>query len=128
MTRYPLQGISGSSPTYTRFEEFEITLPDVSGFSNLTLGNNGYILTDLGDGTFNFQQLESNTMYATRVDFITDNDLYRGEAVPGSLESAPVWRVRYIETAADGDVTTTWASGNADFDKRWDNRSGMIYS
>ena len=71
---------------------------------------------------------EDEMMYAKRVDFVTDDLLYRGEAVVGSAESASVWRVRRITIGTGGDVTEEWANGNANFDKTWDGRLGFTYS
>lgn len=71
---------------------------------------------------------EDDVMYAKRVDFVTDNLLYRGEAVVGASEANALWRIRKIVIGADGDVTETWASGNANFDKAWTDRSTLIYS
>jgi len=71
---------------------------------------------------------EEAEMYAKRVDFISDTLLYRGEAAPGSVESAAVWRIRRIAFAADDDVTEEWANGSADFNQVWDDRLGLSYS
>ncbi|HOC67113.1 MAG TPA: hypothetical protein PKG62_06945, partial [Methanothrix soehngenii] len=47
-----------------------------------------------------------------RIDFITGDLLYRGEAAVGSAESVPVWRIRRIAfNPLDGDVTEQWAEG-----------------
>lgn len=67
-------------------------------------------------------------VYSKRVDFINDNDLYKGEAAVGSLESNAVWRIRKITLSSDGDVTETWAAGTSDFDKIWANRLSLSYS
>jgi hypothetical protein len=68
-------------------------------------------------------------VYSKRVDFISDNLLYKGDATIGSLTSAPVWRIRQISIASlDGDVTEIWAGGSALFDKVWDNRLNLTYS
>jgi hypothetical protein len=71
---------------------------------------------------------EDEAVYAKRVDFITDNLLYRGEAVVGADPADPVWRIRRITIAGDNDVTEEWAGGTALFDKIWDNRASLIYS
>lgn len=71
---------------------------------------------------------EEEMVYSKRVDFVTDNELYKGEALVGSSENLPAWRVRKIIIGNDGDVTETWASGNALFDKVWSDRSTLIYS
>lgn len=67
-------------------------------------------------------------MYAKRVDFINDNLFYKGEASPGSAENAGVWRISLVSLGVDGDVTETWASGNANFTKSWADRLLYTYS
>jgi len=71
---------------------------------------------------------EDELMFSKRVDFVDDNNIYRGEAAVGSTESAAVWRIRRIVLAQDGDVTETWAGGNADFNKQWSLRATYNYS
>ena len=71
---------------------------------------------------------EEDIMYSKRVDFVTDNLLYKGESSVGSSENSPVWRVRKVVIGVDGDVTETWASGTASFDKVWADRASLIYS
>jgi hypothetical protein len=63
-----------------------------------------------------------------RSDFVGETIIYRGEAAPGAAESAAVWRIKRIEFGTDGDVTEQWASGNANFDKVWADRTGLAYS
>lgn len=70
---------------------------------------------------------EENMVYAKEIDFITDSLIYRGEASPGTLKSAAGWRIRKIVIGTGGDVSEIWASGNADFDKVWDNRASLTY-
>jgi hypothetical protein len=72
--------------------------------------------------------VEDMDMYSKRVDFINDNLLYKGEANAGSLESASVWRIRRVEIGLDGDVTETFADGNANFDNAWTDRITKVYS
>lgn len=66
--------------------------------------------------------------YAKRIDFITDDLLYRGEAVVGSLESDPVWRIRKIIIGADNDVTEIWANGTANYSNSWVDRTTYTYN
>jgi hypothetical protein len=66
--------------------------------------------------------------YSKRIDFITDAELYKAEAVVGASESAPLWRIRKITIAADNDVSETWASGTALYDKVWTDRLTYTYS
>lgn len=71
---------------------------------------------------------DSEMPYAKRVDFITGTeDLYRGEAAVGSLESELKWRIRKIFIAVDGDVTEKWANSNASFNKIWADRATYTY-
>lgn len=71
---------------------------------------------------------EEDMVYAKQTDFVTDNLIYKGEAVVGSLLSAPLWRIRRLVISLDGDVAETWASGNANFNKIWDDRLSLVYS
>lgn len=72
---------------------------------------------------------EDDAVYAKRVDFITDNLLYRGEAAVGTTDTAPLWRIRRTTFGAvDGDVTEEWAGGTALFDKAWSDRLSLTYT
>lgn len=71
---------------------------------------------------------EDDMLYSKRVDFVSDYVLYKGEAAIGSLDILPVWRIRRITIGLDGDVTEVWASGNANFDKVWSDRTSLTYS
>lgn len=67
-----------------------------------------------------------------RADFVGDALMYRGEAAPGSAESAPAWRIKQIQfiTGPDGkmDIVEKWAGGTADFTQIWDDRSSLGYA
>lgn len=65
--------------------------------------------------------------YAKRIDFISDSEFYKAEALPGTLESASGWRIRKITMAADNDTTETWANGTALYDKIWNNHLSYTY-
>jgi hypothetical protein len=71
--------------------------------------------------------VEDDVPYSKRIDFIDDNNFYKGEAVPGTQETSTLWRISKVEIASDSDVTTTWASGNAEFDKAWSQRLTYTY-
>ena len=52
---------------------------------------------------------------------------YIGEAEPGSLTSASLWRIkRIVETGPDSEIT--WADGDSNFDNIWDDRLSLGYS
>lgn len=71
---------------------------------------------------------ETEVAYAKRTDFISDLLLYRGEANPGTLDSAASWRIRRLIIGVDNDVTEEWADGNSNFDNVWDDRLSLSYS
>lgn len=64
--------------------------------------------------------------YSERNDFVGDDVLYRGEAVPGSSESATVWRICKVTFVGD-DVNKQWANGSAEFIHAWSARLGLSY-
>jgi hypothetical protein len=71
---------------------------------------------------------EQELMFSKRIDFITDNLLYRGEAEPGISTADPYWRIRRITISdIDDDIIEIWASGDDNFDKVWDSRIGYSY-
>lgn len=73
-------------------------------------------------------QKEDSELYIKEVDFITDDELYRGEAVPGTGLGDPNWRIRHIVIAPDGDVSVRYAGGTTNFDAVWADRAGLVYS
>lgn len=71
---------------------------------------------------------EEEVPYSKRIDFVSETELYKGEAQVGSSESASTWRIRKITIAGDGDVQETWAGGSAEFNKIWTSRASYVYS
>jgi uncharacterized protein YdaT len=69
-----------------------------------------------------------NGLYTRRIDFINDNLFYKGEALPGSSESALSWRISLVQLSLDGDLSETWANGTSDFNKAWSDRLTYIYN
>lgn len=68
------------------------------------------------------------TKYEQQVDVVSDELVYRGDALPGSLESDPVWRIKRITISFDGDtIETLYANDNANFELIWDNRASYTY-
>ncbi len=70
------------------------------------------------------------TEYATRYDqdAATPTFAYLGKAQVASATSAAVWQIQKLVFGVDGDVTITWADGNAAFDNVWDNRASLSYT
>lgn len=71
---------------------------------------------------------EGEAVLTKRIDTVSDSLVYRGEAQPGTAESAPTWRIARIEFTQDGDVTELWAGGNAAFAFAWADRATLTYS
>lgn len=71
---------------------------------------------------------EDEMVYSKRIDFVTEDTLYKAEALVGSSEVDNVWRIRKILISADGDISELWASGSALFNYSWSNRESYIYS
>lgn len=61
-------------------------------------------------------------------DAATPTQGYHGLAYPGADKAAAVWQIKLVTYGADGDVSVTWADGNAAFDNIWDNRASLSYS
>lgn len=79
-------------------------------------------------GNYSKAVIGENMPYATRVDFIDSTTMYKGEAVVGTLDSGSTWRISKYVFGVDSDVTITWASGNDNFDKVWNDRVSLSYS
>ena len=62
-----------------------------------------------------------------RIDFISDSEIYKGEATVGASETDAVWRIHKVTLAADGDLIEMWANGTADYDKRWSDHLTYTY-
>ena len=88
-----------------------------------TLNKFKFVLPSSGSST-----PEEEMPYAKRVDFVNDNELYKGEAAVGSLPATSVWRICKIVISNDGDVSETWADGNSNYDNSWVDRLTYTYS
>lgn len=73
-------------------------------------------------------ELSKVPTYATNFDQYDATTGYLGEAIPGSSSADAVWRIKKLVFGTDGDVTTTFADGNAAFDNIWDDRASLTYS
>lgn len=68
-----------------------------------------------------------NDVFAIRLDVVGGATTYIGEAVPGTLDAASVWRIKkMIETGPD--ISITWADGDNNFDNIWDDHLILSYS
>lgn len=71
--------------------------------------------------------LPQTQVLTTNLDDAGSGVSYVGKAKPGSATSSAVWRV-FKMVEASGDITITYADGNAQFDNIWDNRASLSYS
>jgi len=55
------------------------------------------------------------------------NDMYIGEARPGSSPDSPKWRIKKIFDYAANPTRERWADGNTRFDKVWGNYASYTY-
>ena len=86
----------------------------------------GVIISDVG---VQGPASESDVPFATRVDFIGDDLILKGQAQPGTLDATNAWRIQEITfVGADEDVEIRWAGGNSDFANIWDDRLGLTYT
>ena len=71
-------------------------------------------------------QIVDDSKFSLRVDNETPPYTYIGEAIPGSSETASVWRIfRLDETFG---FKGLWVNGIASFSNRWDQHLGLPYS
>jgi len=72
---------------------------------------------------------EDEVALAKRVDFNEAQDeIYKGDATPGTIDSDPLWRIRKLTIASDNDVREMWADGTADYIKVWNDRDTYSYT
>jgi hypothetical protein len=69
--------------------------------------------------------------YALRLDVVENYTLYKGEAVPASVDTDPVWRIQRVVISQDGDIDVKWANavnGVAPFTCTWVDRLTYTYN
>lgn len=66
-------------------------------------------------------------MYSKRIELVSKYLIYRGEALLGSSESAPVWRIRRTLIDIEGTEVTTFASDSDSFSQMWKFRHLLNY-
>lgn len=72
---------------------------------------------------------EEDVPFASRVDFIGDDRILKGQAQPGTLDADNAWRIQEITfVGTDEDVEIRWASANSNFDKIWNDRLTYTYT
>lgn len=71
--------------------------------------------------------IDANNVEKLRIDVPVSGTTYEGYALPGTLNTTPAWKIKRIVVAGNV-TTTTYASGNSNFDKIWDDRATYTYS
>lgn len=107
----------------------------VDGFSPIMISSSDELMNtmvEISDSTYGttFKRFEAEEDVAltTRKDFVNDTVLYKGEALPGTLESEPSWRISKLTFInAEGDIKEEFAEGSAEFTKTWDDRTLYEY-
>lgn len=103
-----------------------IATDDIGGVKyqrmKLTVGDDG--VNDGDVSKTNPLPTEGVSKYILKMDQATDVILYVGEAVPGSLDTDAVWRIKKIDETTG--LSVLWANGNTNFDNRWDQRATVI--
>ena len=84
-----------------------------------------FIVRDLVE-FINSVQTGVEVQYNKLID-VSGDYTYIGEAVPGTSQSASTWRIKRVEQIGP-DYNILWASGSAEFDKVWNDRTTYIYS
>ena len=55
--------------------------------------------------------------------------IYFADALPGTLTSAALWRIRQLQYDGNGNFTTlAWPNADTNFAYVWDNRGSYTYS
>lgn len=71
--------------------------------------------------------INSAQALSERIDVASATVTYIGEAIVGTLGSAPTWRIQRV-TVAGAVTSIEWADGNANADNVWDDRASLSYS
>lgn len=68
----------------------------------------------------------SSGLYNVFLDEASATITYVGEASPGTSGSDSTWRIKRLDSTSG--LIITWADGDSDFDKVWDDRASYTYS
>ena len=71
--------------------------------------------------------VDASQVEKLRIDVPVAGTTYEGFALPGTLNGTPAWKIKRV-VVAGALTTTTFASGNSNFDKVWDDRATYTYS
>lgn len=76
------------------------------------------------------QFVAGTTVYDKRSSVASNTVVYRGEALPGTADVMPGWRIKKITVVYGSTITVqeTWANGLQTFVHKWADRTLYIYS
>jgi hypothetical protein len=119
------RGVSISDAEVTFDNHLVLYLDDGSeidaGLINITSNNSTVVQVVQKDR-------EGDMNLTVRYDQVDPGTAYKGDAITGAAESAPLWKIQKLVYGSDGDVTVTYASGVQDFRFIWDDRASLTYS
>lgn len=68
----------------------------------------------------------TDSLGSVRIDEVSANLIYIGEATASADDSSPIWRIKRLQLT--GTVTAIqYADGNTNFDNVWANRASLTY-
>jgi hypothetical protein len=107
--------------------------PDIVEIGSVLINtpqNNEVLMYEQSTGLWKNKAItsEGDEVLAKRINFVGEDIIYKAEAAVGTIDSQNTWRIRKITIAVDGDVSETWASGNSNYDKVWNDHLTYIYS
>jgi hypothetical protein len=109
----------------------QVTLdPDIN--TNLAGGTENQILVKKSATNYDFdwEDMIINwppTNYTKLLDQYSTTVLYLGEALPETLETAPLWRIQRIIFDSNGDVDEVRFANGGEFNQIWTNRYSLTY-
>lgn len=68
----------------------------------------------------------SSGLYNVFLDEASSTITYVGEAEPGTSAASALWRIKRLDSTSG--LLVTWADGDSDFDKVWNDRATYSYS
>jgi hypothetical protein len=127
ITSLPYSKITGSPTNISAFTN------DV-GYATLTEiqlsgGTDNQILVKKSGTDYDYQweELIIDPIYTKLIDDTIPDTMYLGEAVPNSIETAPVWRIQRIDFDSNGNVDSVRFAASGQFTQVWNNRASLTY-
>ncbi len=147
MSRQVMIGGSGGGGEvrFEKLDDVKITSPNdgdaiiynsvTNRYTNVPIrlsgGTTQQVLVKLSEDDYDYEwqdMIISAPVYTKLIDDATTPTVtFIGEAIPGSVDSAPVWRIQKIQFDSSGNVDSVKFASNS-FDQIWLNRTSLTYS